>query len=55
MEWLVLVAYHLHHHFLFVSKFQVSEVFDVPSVLVNRRQADPYAVQFTEVHSGDKL
>lgn len=37
------------------SKFQVSEVFDVPPVLVNRRQADPHAVQCPEVHSGDKL
>lgn len=28
---------------------------DVPSFLVDRRQADPHAVQFTEVHSGDEL
>ena len=43
-------------HFLFVfSKFQVSELFVVPSVLVDRRQADPHRVQFTEVHRGDEL
>lgn len=36
-----------------LSKFQVPEVFDVPPVLVNRWQADPHAVQRTEVHSGD--
>lgn len=30
-------------------------MFDVSSLLVNRRQADPHGLQFTEVHSGDQL
>lgn len=43
-----------HFRFVFLE-FQVSEMFDVPSLLVNRRQADPHGLQFTEVHSGDQL
>ncbi len=49
------VSFSLLHFLVVFSKIQVSEVFDVPSVLVNRRQADPHAVQLTEVHSGDEL
>lgn len=49
-------SFSLSSYFWFVfSEFQVSEVFDVPSVLVNRWQADPHGLQFTEVHSGDEL
>lgn len=43
------------HLRVFFLGFQVSEMFDVPSLLVNRRQADPHGLQFTEVHSGDQL